>query len=258
MPWEIKPHPARIFERNPLQVVVAQVRFHPILRVAQTVVDFQERVRHSFPTYQQQQVQTVEPKGPAGFQVKLEPQFVFSDPRALATLYLSNTSLTLESRQHRDRAAFHARMASALDAFLTVHGGFQGTRLGLRYINILRTQVIGTDLGRLVTLDGLVSAPYCHPPGSVTRDGDTRFAGEVVSGVRDQGSLALRYAWREPAAGQPAEYHLDFDRYFEGDFQPAQVGGLLEDFAQDIFATYMDAAGDDLLAWMGVGREKAP
>jgi uncharacterized protein (TIGR04255 family) len=203
-------------------------------------------------------VQTVEPVGPAGIQVRLEPQFVFEDPRSQVTLYLSNTALTLESRQHRDRGAFRGHMAEALRAFLAVHGSFQGTRLGLRYINVLRLQAIGKDLGRSVTLDGLVREPYCRPPGSLTRNGDTRFSGEVVSGVRDQGFLALRYAFREPIAGQPAEYHLDFDRYLDGDIQPASVDRLLEDFAQDIFATYMDAAGPDLVAWMGAAQEPTP
>jgi uncharacterized protein (TIGR04255 family) len=243
MPWKIEPQPARVYERNPLAVVLAQVRFHPILRVGQRVSEYQDLVRQRFPAYHQQQVQSVEML-PAGIQVKAEAQHVFSDPKRQTALFLTNTALTLESREHNDRATFRESMVGALEAFLELHRTFQGTRFGVRYINIIRPEEISHFLGREVGLEGLVGGSYRHLPGTVTLDRDTRFSGEVVSGVREEGYLTLRYAWRQK------EYHLDFDRYFEGVFDPGEVEVMLEAFTQDIFEAYLDVAGPDLVEWM--------
>lgn len=258
MPWNITSLPAHIYERNPLAVVVAQIRFHPILRASQMVSEYQEKVRRRFPAYQQQQVQSVEMLSPAGIQVRAESQHVFSDPATLTGLILTNTALTMEARQHRERGAFRESLAQALRAFLEVHETFQGTRFGLRYINIIKPDEIGQVLGRKVDLDGLVGESYRQLPSTVQRNGDTRFSGEVVSGIRDQGFLTLRYAWRQRPAERQSEYHLDFDRYFEGSFQPNEVLGMLETFTQDIFEAYMDVAGPDLIEWMGDAQEVVP
>ena len=54
MSWRLPEHDLHTYPRNPLVAVVAQLRFDPILKIADRVADFQDRVRARFPKFEEQ------------------------------------------------------------------------------------------------------------------------------------------------------------------------------------------------------------
>lgn len=256
MPWKLEPQEHHVFARNPLVAVVAQVRFHPILQVGPRVAEYQDRVRSNFPAYEVRRAQNIQFAPSGGVQVTAEDQHVFTNPREQTSLFLSTTALALESRLHRDRAVFQELMSTALASFLDLFRAFSATRLGLRYVNAISPKRIEADLARPVSIESLLTEPFRSPPGSVTAGDDTRYSGEVVSAVRDQGFLALRFAHGSPVFGGPPIYQIDLDRYLEGDVAPGDVTPLMRNFSDDIYTVFRSAAGPDLVAWMnGDGME---
>lgn len=255
MPWNLQEIQHRVFARNPLALVIAQVRFHPILQVPNRIADFQELVRGRFPLYQQRVAHNIEIRDvAAGVRVQQEPQFVFQAPEDARTLFVSTGALGLETRNHTDRESFQGDVRVALDALRRVFGDFAPTRVGLRYVNTIQREQIGRDLGRSVSWEDLVTDGFLRVPGGPTLGPDTRFSGEVTSDVVTGGRLTLRYGLIA-APGGPDEFRLDLDRYMDQGIDAASLEALLDVFADDIFSLFISSVGPALAEWMSGGQE---
>lgn len=250
MPWKLQPVEHKVFDRNPLSVVIAQLRFHPILKIPERIADFQEKVRPRFPVYLEQVSRSVELRDVAGVHVKDERQFVFQNPDDGSSLFLSTTALGLETRNHRDRKDFQRDIRLALEALQEVHGEFSGTRLGLRYVNTLARESIAADLGRSVEWSDLVTEPFLRIPGDPGLGSDTAFSGEISSDASDGGRLTLRYGLvQPPGAGVPV-FRLDLDRFAASGITGDAVLRMLDTFADDIFVLFQSSVGPALAEWM--------
>lgn len=256
MPWKLEHVDHQVFARNPLALVIAQVRFHPILQVPNRIADFQDRVRGRFPLYQQRVAHNIEIRDVAsGVRVQQEPQFVFQAPDDAVTLFLSTTALGLESRNHKDRGSFQEDVRIALDALQGVFGGVAPTRVGLRYVNAIHREQIGRDLDREVSWEDLVTDGFLRVPGGPSLGDDTHFSGEVTSGVESGGRLTLRYGLIAAPGGKPAEFRLDLDRYMDQGIEETALPSILDSFAGDIFSLFLSSVGPALAEWMKGSQE---
>lgn len=250
MTWSLSAPEHTVFPRNPLVVVVAQLRFHPILKVADRLADFQDVVRERFPAFQVRASRTVEFREPVGLDVRDEQQFVFLSADGLTTLYLSPTSLGFDCRAHHERADLHHDFGLAMRALLAAHKSVAPTRLGLRYVNAIHRERIERDLGRPVAWSELVTPSFRRVPGDAPLDESTQFASEVTSGTGGLGQLTARCALVSPPGSTGREFRLDFDRYAESGVTADTVDSLLTSFADDIYALFRSAAGPGLEEWM--------
>ncbi len=66
MVWTLKKREDCTYERNPLVSVICQLRFHPILKVADQISEFQESVRGTFPAFSTHTVSVVNLQTAAG------------------------------------------------------------------------------------------------------------------------------------------------------------------------------------------------
>ena len=130
-----------IYKKNPLVEVICQLRFPTILRIdAQAPADFQDRIRSSYPNYQEPTNQQL--TLPAGVPSQLG-QLLRSTPHQFSsedgswTVSLSKDFLALITTKYRKWEEFKEQLAEPLKALLDTYQPSFFSRLGLRYRNII-------------------------------------------------------------------------------------------------------------------------
>jgi uncharacterized protein (TIGR04255 family) len=249
MVWNVPPQEHKVFERNPLVAVVVELRFHPVLKISDRIADFQDRVRATFPVFQEVLRQLVNLGPVAPIEVRNERMFNLTKGDESATLTLSTSSLALESRLHEHRNIFIADAKVGIDALVETFGPIVPTRLGLRYVDIIDREQIEKALGRPTSWDALLSERFLSIPTGLADLSDTLFACEVASSVPSGGRQTVRYGLVEDA-DKRVKYRLDVDRYIEERVEPGALVPLLGAFADDIYAVFAAAMGPALSEWM--------
>jgi uncharacterized protein (TIGR04255 family) len=253
MAWKLPRQPHRVFERNPLVAVIVELRFHPVLKVPAKVADFQDKVRTTFPAFQQLQTQTVS-LGPGPVHIRGGETYTFTKADESSVLSLATGSMSIESRHHQRREQLFGDVKVAVDALLAVYGPIAATRLGLRYVDVVDRERIAKALGRATSWDKLITSPFVAIPADVAELDGTLFACEVASPT-ERGAQTVRYGLIKDG-DNGVNFRLDVDRYIETAVEPANVVPTLESFANDTFAVFMAAAGPDLVAWMQQKEER--
>ena len=210
---------------SPLVEVVCQVRFPPVLRLAETPpVDFQDKVKARFPLYEVQRGAWVEPQTiKSGDSVKLGPpthQFITADKTCTAAL--STDFYALTTAAYKDWPQFQEDLKLVARAASDVVDIPYATRVGVRYVNLIGTRF--TESGNLEGLYELLRPELTAMLRTVAFLSPTVSVGQIV--VPDgEGAMALRYGLVTAETGAEPGFQLDFDYYTEG-----QVGldGLME------------------------------
>jgi uncharacterized protein (TIGR04255 family) len=144
-----------VFRDPPLALVVCQVAFSPVLGVADPsfVFPFQRAIQDRFPLVtpvkgMQLQIGFGSEGGEIKQQEQIARQWQFADQEDNWKLTLSSEFLSLETREYRDFGAFLDRLRTGLEALLEHVQPRLGTRIGLRYINEIRSEVAWTEVIR--------------------------------------------------------------------------------------------------------------
>lgn len=139
-----------IYQNNPLDKVIAQLRFPTILKIdtdASALSQFQDRIRDIFPMYQEQReiVNEINIGFPIPFQQNGIPQIsnqstkrthVFKSEDGNWIFSLANTSISLSTRTYTKWEVFREYFQNAKNAFVEIYNPIFISRIGLRYINI--------------------------------------------------------------------------------------------------------------------------
>lgn len=209
----------------PLDEVVCQVRFPPILRISrEEPIDFQEEIRHRFPQLQLEQGVQVEFPAPgnanapsAEFKPRLH-RFISADEQTAVSLTVNFYAVSTRNYTHWQ--AFATDLLLAHEAVQRVYQPAYATRIGLRYINRLtlaNTQAPDKEaLFNLLRpeLSALLRGPVWQ---------DANDMGCQLSFTDQTAQLHFRIAY-EMVEGLP-NFLLDFD-YFETDKLP--LAGLVD------------------------------
>ena len=260
MTWLLTRAPARTFRRNSLALVIVQLRFHPILKVAERIADFQDKVRPRFPGFDAVETQDIEITPNGLGEVRKETAYRFhavSEPTKVA---LGTSAVSIEYGAHQSREALLGDLATVLSALDAVYTPIVPKRLGIRYVNLISKHRITSALGKPVNWRDLLTPNFAQVPGGVAElDDVTTFLVEITSPCA-RGRMTVRYGVvpvpGTAAATNPAErkFRLDTDRYIDGGlFKFDEVRTLASDFVEDIFQVFMTAAGPALLEWMDQG-----
>ena len=155
MPFPVAPRV--IYRRNPLDNVISQVRFTPILRIdSEPPAQFQERIRDRFPQYRQKLEVTSEITLPPDGQFTLDPfgvatnrgkqlnhEFISED--GVWKLNLTRTFLSLSCSKYSRWEEFYQLYKNAVDAVVDVYKVPYFTRVGLRYVDIFKRSALGLE-----------------------------------------------------------------------------------------------------------------
>ncbi len=138
--------PRVVLKRAPLVLALCQVRFTSMLSVNDpaSLAAFQRAIQSRYPIAAQvQEVELTVGLGPTEHEIRREqrqtPQWQFTDQNDNWKIMLSQDFLTLETRTYEHFDDFLTRLQEALDALVEHIQPTVVTRLGLRYINEIRS-----------------------------------------------------------------------------------------------------------------------
>jgi len=148
--------PRVIYGSNPLDRVICQLRFPPILQIDKEIpADFQERVRRDFPEFREKkEVTLVMPqKTPKDVSSDLVGQvlsrddknYEFASEDDVWTLNLTRTFLALTTRKYTRRDDFQKRLQIPFEALVSIYKPAYFSRIGLRYIDVIRRSTLNLN-----------------------------------------------------------------------------------------------------------------
>lgn len=151
-----------IYAKNPLEEVICQLRFPPILRIETEIpAAFQERLRESYPLYQEQTIKIdgaslpaelvrILPAGLSSMHAGRVHAFGSSDERWKIALTKDAISLTAASYQRWEE--FCERLKHVTKVFEEFYHPSFYSRVGLRYQDVIRRKRLGLDETRWAEL----------------------------------------------------------------------------------------------------------
>ena len=141
--------PRVVYKKNPLDKVICQLRFPPILRIDTKVPDeFQERIQDGFPEFMEKAeiklpiFKSAQKDTPAEVLQSITPMgnknYEFSSEDKVWTINLTRTFIALSTKEYKRREDFRTHLDAPLQAFIEIYKPSAFSRVGLRYIDIIR------------------------------------------------------------------------------------------------------------------------
>jgi uncharacterized protein (TIGR04255 family) len=145
--------PRVLYGKNPLETVICQLRFPPILRIdAETPANFQDQIRHSYPLYKQRSPldegveipQELAKLMGLGLQLQSSKQgYEFSSGDNLWEVVLTRDFLALTTKKYERWEDFKAHLDGPLAALKEVYQPDYFMRIGLRYRDVIKKSLLG-------------------------------------------------------------------------------------------------------------------
>ncbi len=146
-----------IYKKNPLDHVVCQLRFTPILRIdAEVPASFQDKIRREFPNFAEATEVLIELPSEGNQQVPLEfvgqaikttniKNYTFTSEDELWRINLTRTFLALSTTKYKKWEEFKKRLEIPFNALMDVYDIPSFTRIGLRYVDVIKRSDLGLD-----------------------------------------------------------------------------------------------------------------
>ncbi|MBC8182975.1 TIGR04255 family protein [candidate division KSB1 bacterium] len=144
-----------IYKKNPLHQVICQLRFPPILKVdAEIPSIFQEKIRGEFPNFKETTEVNMElPEGIKG-QIPLplishlakptsNKNFEFSSEDNTWKINLTRTFIAITCNKYHRWEEFKDKFQKPLKIFTEIYSPSYYSRIGLRYIDVIKRSVLG-------------------------------------------------------------------------------------------------------------------
>jgi uncharacterized protein (TIGR04255 family) len=225
-----------IYSRTPLDRVICQLRFPPILRIDAAVpAEFQESIRGEFPNFKE--LSEVKIELPVGFAREVPTELFSRVAQASATknyeftsgdgywqVNLTRTFLSLTTTKYLRWENFRERLQLPFDSLINCYAPSYFSRLGVRYINVIKPSALG--LGAVPWSELLSPNLIGMLNSEETSASVTRFESIQMIRLADQGGMA-RILSRLLEAGTDGEsrFMLDNDLFYDS---RTEVDGVFE------------------------------
>lgn len=239
----------------PLDEVVCQVRFPPILRIAnEEPVEFQELIRGRFPELQKKhsfQLQLTEPGNPNPSSAESKPIiYVFANSANNAQVSLSPGFYAVSTGDYSGWNNFLEDLGLVHEMVGRTYQPAYATRIGLRYINRITTTNTGATTSE--ELLGLVRAELTATLRGKVWENASEMAG-VVNFSAPPAQMNLRYGY-EVNESVPALL-LDFDYFEEGQIDLEEVLERCAAYHEFIYRAFRWTVRDEALKQFGGGTQ---
>jgi uncharacterized protein (TIGR04255 family) len=145
-----------VYAQNPLDEVICQLKFPPILRVdSELPAAFQEAIRQEYPLYSELRP-VLQPGIPSEISKALNSligekagkNFAFASADQNWQVTMGRDFVALTCRQYKTWTQFRDRLEFALERFIQIYSPSFYSRIGLRYRDVIIRSLLGlTDLG---------------------------------------------------------------------------------------------------------------
>lgn len=204
-------------QKSPLTEVICQVRFPPILRIAnEDPADFQELVRPQFPRFEREEGYLLQLQfsgasiagPPAAQNASRLYRFRSTDEQTVITL--STDFYALSTTAYTVWEDFSRSLRLAQDAMRRVYQPEFSSRIGLRYVD----ELIPSHLG-LSTLDDVISLIRPELTSMVKTDAWEMPAELLCQLLLEDGDGKLGLRFGTKVSSEDSVFVLDFDYYDE-------------------------------------------
>jgi uncharacterized protein (TIGR04255 family) len=146
-----------LYGKNPLDEVICQLRFPPILKIdAEIPAAFQEKVRPLFSNFSETGEWNVEIPSEVKLPVSTDiirqalqsvatKNYEFSSEDGLWKINLTRTFIALTSKKYERWEKFKEKLELPFKALIEVYSPQYFSRVGLRYIDIIKRSVLNLD-----------------------------------------------------------------------------------------------------------------
>ncbi len=211
-----------LYEKNPLESVICQLRFPQILRIdAQPPVDFQERLRSEYPILNVRAPSDASISLPPAIEKLLSPQiqgahagdkriYDFSSADETWQISLAGNFIALTATEYRRWEDFRTRLLVALEALESIYRPSFYTRIGLRYRDVIRRSMLDLkDVPWAELLQPQVAAELTSLDVARSAKGARR---QIAINLDDeQGQVLVRHGLITPKGGEEICYLIDAD-----------------------------------------------
>lgn len=129
----------KTLKKSPITYVLAQVKISAIEDIESYIPKLQESIRKKFPIPQKVSIQTVELKNEVAPNVYASTQWHFKDKESLVGIIVDKRSITIHTSKYIGFDEFQFKVKDILGKFNKILEISLSTRIGLRYINIVRS-----------------------------------------------------------------------------------------------------------------------
>jgi len=144
-----------IYKKNPLDLVVCQLRFPPILKIDTTLpADFQDKIRKEFPNFSDSTnnpfPNELKSHIPENILIQLQKNSIrknyeFTSDDNIWKINLTRTFIALSCKKYERWELFKQKLDIPLTALLDIYSPIFFTRIGLRYIDVIRRSILGLE-----------------------------------------------------------------------------------------------------------------
>ena len=146
-----------IFHRNPLDQVICQLRFPPVLKIdAEIPAQFQDKIRGEFPNFSEASEWNLEVS--TGVKAPIPPEILrqviqssgirnyeFSSEEGTWKVNLTRTFIALTANKYERWEKFKEKLVIPLTALVETYCPTYFSRIGLRYIDVIRRSTLNLD-----------------------------------------------------------------------------------------------------------------
>jgi uncharacterized protein (TIGR04255 family) len=228
-----------IYERNPLEEVICQFRFPPILRIDSEIpARFQEAIRREYPLFSEQKgeelVATALPKEitrliEKDFPIRIgNPTFLFTSEDGTWKVSLTREFLALTTLQYERWEDFRTHLERPFNALVKEYSPSFFSRIGLRYRDVIRRSRLGLEdskwgelledhIGGTLALTGF--------SGAVTRADNN-----LLISLEEDNQVRIRHGLARSNGNGETCYVIDSDFYAERKTESAHAIEQLDKF----------------------------
>lgn len=217
--------PRVIYNKNPLNQVICQLRFPPILKIEEALPSgFQDRIRHEYPLFVDKQPdeagielppEIAKAVGSMGIGFPFQSgkrSFEFSSIDQVWKVSLTRDFLALATTDYKTWQDFHRHLQTPLEALLSEYDPNSYVRIGLRYRDVIDKDELGL---KEVPWKSLLQP---HIAGELATDIEEQFikklATDFLVELKDSiGHVRIRHGLAENKSAQRNVYVIDADFY---------------------------------------------
>ena len=252
------------YKYNPLNEVICQVRFLPILKIeSESPHEFQEAVRSQYPGYLKQVATALPPEiaNLFGANAPTSVNHEFKDEAGNWVINLSTNSIALSSKngQYDCWEDFIDRFKKCLTSFEAIYKPAYYTRVGLRYINVINKSKLKLDQFSWADLLNEHVVGELGSPDLLEQKFEIYLTQVVYVLEESIGKVKLQHglAPESLASGDGKSYAIDSDFFCEEKIQKEEIYGKLQHFNRDagnLFRWCISKKLHDAMAPVAVGK----
>lgn len=230
--------PRAIYEKNPLEEVVCQLKFPPILRIdSEPPAAFQDSLRNQYPLLEEIEEARATIQLPplvakliggeaATLGTSKNYQFVSEDQRWRVAL--TREFLALSTREYKRWEEFRERMHAATETLIATYRPAFFARVGLRYRDVIRRSALGLSQ---VDWKELLKPHILAELASEEVSSSVRQAlHDVTIALPRQAQVRIRHGLTRLEGGEELCYVIDADFSLEGKTEVNDAFRVLDDF----------------------------